>query len=248
MIEIIICDDDDYDLNHTIDILHKILYDMKIEYHITSFLSSNDILNKIQKIDIGVLDIAMKDCNGIELGRKLKEKFPYIKLIYMTNFEEYCIQVINQIHAFSFLCKPLDKYKVQEQIKDAIDSIPKNFIEKEFYKVTDSKNRKYNSIKLYLKDILYLEYIKGQRKALIVLADEVYKCKCIFGNLEKELEPYGFAVNCRGSLVNLSHVQKIKGFILYLDNNRELSIAQKRIVDFKVKMNEFLQEHSFRRE
>lgn len=248
MIEIIICDDNNDDLNHTIDILHKILNDMNIGYHITSFLSANDILNKVQKIDIAVLDIAMKDCNGIELGRKLKEKFPYIKLIYMTNFEEYCMQAINQVHAFSFLCKPLDKHKVQEQIKDAINSIPNDFIEKEFYKVTDSKNRKYNSIKLYLKDILYLEYIKRKRKVLIVLADEVYKCECIFGNLEKELEPYGFAVNSRGSLVNLSHVQKIKGFTLYLDNEEELPIAQKRIVDFKVKMNEFLQENSFRRE
>ena len=42
------------------------------------------------------------------LGRKLKEKFPDVKLVYITSYEEYCMQVINEVHAFSFLCKPLE--------------------------------------------------------------------------------------------------------------------------------------------
>ena len=110
--------------------------------------------------------------------------------------------------------------------------------------MTDSKQREYASIKLKLEDILYFEYIKRQRKAEIVLTDETYECECVFEKLVEELQQYDFVVNCRGNLVNLSYIEKIKGFSIFLDNGKELQIAQKRIVDFRTKMNEFLQRNS----
>lgn len=244
MIEIAVCDDDANDLDYAVNILHEIFTAQNIGYHIKTFLSANEMLNDIRKIDIGILDIAMNELNGIKLGRKLKEKFPDVKLIYITSYEEYCMQAINDVHAFSFLCKPLDSCKMQKQIIEVLNGIPNNIIEKEFYKVTDSKQREYASIKLKLEDILYFEYIKRQRKAEIVLTDETYECECVFEKLVEELQQYDFVVNCRGNLVNLSHIEKIKGFSIFLDNGKELQIAQKRIVDFRTKMNEFLQRNS----
>ena len=244
MIEIAVCDDDANDLDYAVNILHEIFTAQNIGYHIKTFLSANEMLNDIRKIDIGILDIAMNELNGIKLGRKLKEKFPNVKLIYITSYAEYCMQAINDVHAFSFLCKPLDSCKMQKQIIEVLNGIPNNIIEKEFYKVTDSKQREYASIKLKLEDILYFEYIKRQRKAEIVLTDETYECECVFEKLVEELQQYDFVVNCRGNLVNLSHIEKIKGFSIFLDNGKELQIAQKRIVDFRTKMNEFLQRNS----
>lgn len=247
MIEITVCDDDSNDLDYAVNMLHDILTRKNIEYNINSFLFADEMLNNITKIDIGILDIAMKNFNGIDIGRKLKIKFPNVKLLYMTNYKEYCMQAVNQAHAFSFLCKPLDNHIMQQQIIEAIGNIVHIAVKKEFYKVTDSKNMQYSSIKLVLEDILYIEYIKRQRKISITLADKTYECKYTFRNLAKELEQYGFAINCRGMLVNLAHIEKIKGFILYLDNGQELQIAQKRIVNFKIRMNEFLQQNLFRR-
>ena len=202
------------------------------------------MLNSIRKIDIGVLDIAMKGFNGIELGRRLKEKFPHVKLIYITSYEEYCMQAINDVHAFSFLYKPLDNHKMQTQVAEALRGISNTVIEKKFYKVTDSHKREYASIKLKLEDILYFAYIKRQRKAAIVLEDEIYECDCVFEKLAEELRQYDFVVNSRGNLVNFSHVEKIKGFVIFLDNGKKLLIAQKRMVEFREKLNEFLQRNS----
>lgn len=244
MLEIAVCDDDANDLDFAVSILHEIFTAQNIGYNIKTFLSANEMLNNIRKIDIGILDIAMNELNGIKLGRKLKEKFPNIKLIYITSYEEYCMQAINDVHAFSFLCKPLDNCTMQKQIIEVLNSIPNNVIEKEFYKVTDSKQKEYASIKLKLEDILYFEYIKRQRRAAIVLEDETYECECVFEKLVEELKQYDFVVNCRGNLVNLSHIEKIKEFSIFLDNGKELQIAQKRIVDFRSSMNEFLQRNS----
>lgn len=113
MIEIVVCDDDKNDLDNAVNMLHKILENQDKNYKIRAFLSANELLRSRQKIDIGILDIAMDEVNGIRLGRKLKEKFPSIKLIYTTSYEEYCIQAINEVHAFSFLCKPLDNEKLK---------------------------------------------------------------------------------------------------------------------------------------
>lgn len=244
MVEIVVCDDEAEDLKYAAELLHSIFKNQNVPYHITTLLSAREMLETVQKIDIGILDIAMKELNGIEAGRRLKEKFPDIKLIYTTSYEEYCMQAINEVHAFSFLCKPLDCNVMQKQIKELLKGLSDIAIEKEFYKVTDSRKKEYPSMKFNLKEILYFEYIKRQRRAAIVLENEIYECECVFEKLSEELKQYDFAVNCRGNLVNLNHVQRIKGYVLYLDNGTELVIAQKRIVDFRVQMNEFLQRNA----
>ena len=244
MIEIAVCDDDANDLDQAVRMLQSIVSAQDIACNIKTFLSAGEMLDSIKKIDIGILDIAMDELNGIRLGRELKERFPHIKLIYITSYEEYCMQAINDVHAFSFLRKPLDSRKMQKQVAEALAGIPDNVVEKEFYKVTDSRQREYASVKLKLEDILYLEYVKRSRKAAIVLAEETYECECVFKRLVEELQQYDFAVNCRGNLVNLGHIKKIKGFRIFLDNGKELPIAQKRTVDFRIRMNEFLQRNS----
>ena len=65
-------------------------------------MSANQMLENISRIDIGILDISMEELNGIKLGRKLKEKFPDVKLVYITSYEEYCMQVINEVMHFHF--------------------------------------------------------------------------------------------------------------------------------------------------
>ena len=89
MLEIVVCDDDIADLERAVNMLHKIFTSQKIAYHIEQFASANQMLENISNIDIGILDISMEELNGIKLGRKLKEKFPDVKLVYITSYEEY---------------------------------------------------------------------------------------------------------------------------------------------------------------
>ena len=113
-------------------------------------------------------------------------------------------------------------------------------IEKEF-EILDESGTKAGCVCLKLNEILYFEYIKRSRKAAIILEDCRYECECTFENLVEELHPYDFAVNHRGCLINVRHIEKIQGFHIYLDNGKELSLAQKRSSDFREEMNKFLQ-------
>ena len=129
MLEIAVCDDDIADLECAVNMLHKIFTSQKIAYHIEQFASANQMLENISRIDIGILDISMEELNGIKLGRKLKEKFPDVKLVYITSYEEYCMQVINEVHAFSFLCKPLEYDKLELQILELLNQLPDSAVE-----------------------------------------------------------------------------------------------------------------------
>ena len=129
MLEIAVCDDDIADLECAVNMLHKIFTSQKIAYHIEQFASANQMLENISSIDIGILDISMEELNGIKLGRKLKEKFPDVKLVYITSYEEYCMQVINEVHAFSFLCKPLEYDKLELQILELLNQLPDSAVE-----------------------------------------------------------------------------------------------------------------------
>ena len=123
MLEIAICDDDKADLNYAIEMVREVLKYNEIDYNLQFFDSAKEMLGKVRRIDIAILDISMKELNGIELGRALKIRYPEVKLIYTTSYEAYYMQAINDAHAFSFLCKPLEKDALQKQLLDLIKEL-----------------------------------------------------------------------------------------------------------------------------
>ena len=116
-VDIAICDDDSKDLKSVIYILKDIFVERNDECRLQSFHSATDMLEKVNKMDIAILDISMDGMNGIDLGRELKIRFPELRIIYMTSYEQYCMQAINKVHAFSFLCKPLEKEEVKNSVR-----------------------------------------------------------------------------------------------------------------------------------
>lgn len=245
MLEIAICDDDEADLNHAIEMVREIMEHNEISYHLQVFDSAKEMVGKAKRIDIAILDISMKDLNGIELGRALKIRFSEVKLVYTTSFEEYYIQAINDAHAFSFLCKPLERDTLQKQLFDLIKELKHaNCIkEKTFYQVLDDEMQELPAVTLRLNDIIYFEYLKTMRQISIVLEDRSYKCSYVMEQLIEELKCYNFITNCRGQLVNLRHVSKIKGLNIYLYNGEVLTLARRRSAEFRKAMNDFLHDN-----
>lgn len=244
-VDIAICDDDSKDLKSIIDILKDIFAECNDKCSLQSFHSATDMLEKVNKIDIAILDISMEEMNGIDLGRELKKRFPEVRVIYTTSYEQYCMQAVNEVHAFSFLCKPLGKEEVKNQLEELVKKIKQSDdkMEKVFYKVSDSNGKEYPFIKIKLQNIVFFEYVKTKRRIIIVLENAVYEYSYVMEKLVGELEDYGFAVNCRGNLVNLRHISKIKGYDIYMDNGQILALSQKRVAEFKEKMNEFIHNH-----
>ena len=240
MINIAICDDSNSDLKLVGDIIEEILKSREIQYTLYKYTSADKLLEENKKINIVILDIAMPEMNGIELGRKIKEKNANVKLLYITSFQEYCERAINEVHAFSFLCKPIDKAKLERQIEEVVK---REFAQRKikiFFNLKDMLGNNYMTKKVNLEDIYYFEYIKSKRRILMVLENEKYEFAYVMDKLVKELEEHNFAINRRGELVNLAHVSKIKGYDVYLNNGIILSLSQKRATVFKEQLGSYI--------
>lgn len=242
MIQIALCDDDRTDLTQAARLVDEICKNEVVSYELKTYEQGRQMLAADAPIDIGILDIAMSDINGIDLGIALKKRFADIRLIYMTGFEEYCRQAINRAHAFSFLTKPVGYEDMRAQLTELIDRIQEDGSgrKREFRSVTTEGNILLDRRWLYLKEILYFETVKTERNIRIVCRDESYQFPYVMETLVEELAGCGFAVNCRGMLVNMLHIRKIKGYTVYMDNGQELALSQKRKAEFVKQLNAFM--------
>ena len=82
---IAICDDD---LNFIKTIKEHLSFysgEHNADFEIHTFTNSQNLINSNIKFNIAILDVEMPGCNGIELGKILREKNHHIVLMYITS-------------------------------------------------------------------------------------------------------------------------------------------------------------------
>ena len=99
---------------------------------------------------------------------------------------------------------------------------------------------KKNSLALPINSILYFEYVKSGKKIRIVMENAVYEYPDTMHSLEIRMSSYGFETSCRGILVSLRNVAKIKGYEVMLKNGLTVPLSQKRVAQFKKRLNEYI--------
>ena len=110
MINIAVCDDTSKD----IELCSKLLSDYSAEHpeldvELSTYVKSDDLLFDIESgrlFDLFILDIIMPEINGIDLGKKIHEKYPDAALVYVTTSTDYAIEAFS-VYAFQYLLKPI---------------------------------------------------------------------------------------------------------------------------------------------
>jgi DNA-binding NarL/FixJ family response regulator len=88
-----------------------------------SVTDGRSLLEAAEKLqpDVIVLDIAMPQLNGLDAGRKLRQKMPAIKLIFMTmNEDPYLIGEAFRAGASAFLMKQAAGFELIEAIEKVL--------------------------------------------------------------------------------------------------------------------------------
>ena len=244
---IAICDDEEKERNNLSNLINKYCTERQLVYELATFSSGEELIKTGSFFHIIFLDISMKELNGIETGKEIYKRNHKTKIVYVTSYHEYCSQALNTAHAFAYLTKPIQLSDFLEQFGNLVYEIietEKQEIKVEFYNVQEIKNdvitEKYIA-QIPVDDIAYFEYVKSTRKINIHKKNAVYVVSNTMTEIEKKMKIYGFEVPCRGFLINLGWVQKIKGFDIYLQNNIVLPVSQKRIMAIKDALNEYIQ-------
>lgn len=66
-------------------------------------------------VDVAFLDIEMAEMNGLALAKVLKEKRPFINIVFVTGFSEYAVDAFS-LFASGYLLKPVTKEDIQQAL------------------------------------------------------------------------------------------------------------------------------------
>lgn len=143
--------------------------------------------------DVIITDIKMPVMNGIELGKKLREEYPTIKIVFLSGYDEfqYAVEGI-KLNVLSYLLKPISKneieeclYKLKEQLDEEIKAV------NDMSRVSIEYNKNIELMKIsFLNSLLTEQHLQGTE---IALAEFLVTHNLEFLNHEKILFTVRFA-------------------------------------------------------
>ena len=234
LIEIGICEDDVSEREYIKDLVYQYSIDKNIVCKIDSFSTGQELLKENKLYDILFLDVNMPEMDGIELGKKIREKNKVAKIIYITAYANYSFSAFH-VHAFEYLIKPVAKEFFYEKFTEIINYIE---IEEKKVKLYFKKDKSFLTLKA--DEIFYFEAVPSHR-VRIVTNSNVFDIRGTIDQTYCQVENYEFYKCHKSYIVNLLHIIKVEGYTIYLDNQMSLPLAERSAKTFKTEFNLFLQ-------
>lgn len=162
MLQIAVCDDEKLYLNEVLQILHDTLGDTP--NRIQTFQNSAALLAAVEEDgyipNIAVLDIRMDEVDGITLAKQLNRASPTSKVIFISSYSGYLMDVYETEHVY-FVLKPNMEERLPVALQKALASTDN-------VKTLSVKSGSYHQ-RIRLDAILYIERLKHKT---IVHTDE----------------------------------------------------------------------------
>ena len=218
MIKIGICDDEQIVREILKQKVEICLREAGVRADILFFQRGQELLETEEDLDILFLDIEMPEMDGIEAGKKLRQKGNNCKIIVATSMVERFKEAF-YIDAFRFVTKPFEMEEIREALREAFIAAGGN------QTIEAYKNReKYN---ILCRDILYIEATESSVE--FMLKDGKYRKESSLTELEKKLEGNTFFRINRQCIVNMAQIEHYeKGVILINGDTKKVSQRKKK--------------------
>lgn len=233
MYKVIICDDDK-------DICSWIAEKLNKQYENELCISICECAEELleteneQRVqaDIILMDILLKEANGIKIIQQIQENKPELKAIFITGYIDYASDIFCA-NPSSFLIKPLKEEKVYEAVDKVIGEIKEE--EDQSY-VLKSKG---NITRVKFSDILYFE----SEKRVLILHEKkrtVMSYKKL-DEVERELPAY--FLRCHQSyLVNMNQITCFETDRIELYGGKDVPVSRAKRKEAKERFLEFVGE------
>lgn len=214
-------------------------------YNIISFSSPTEMLKNPKMIHLLIIDTERSQLEGydpIEISKKVRSENKGIVLIFISKNKHMILRAVNEAHPFAFLCRPLRKEALicqLEELKGYINfkKIKDDIIRLKIMHISEEGLVEYHYKKFAIKDIYSFEYIN--RKIKVSLCNDEYYFIDTLKNISEKIKKYNFEYCHKSCIVNIEHIEQIKGYEIRMKNGNILKISQKKSNEFRKKIKEF---------
>lgn len=200
MVNIAIVDDSKKDS----ELLQSFLETFKKETNTNLYYDSYDdglkfLENYHLNYDVILLDIEMPLVNGVEVARKIRNKDPFVSIIFITSLRQYVLKGY-EVNALDYIIKPIEYNIFKVKFQKAID-ISNKYVERKI-KFKIGQEHRYVDIM----DILYIE-VTGSYLT-VYTTNTSFKIKGPLYVIADQLGDTHFAMCNSCYLVNMNYVEK----------------------------------------
>ena len=217
-LNIAICDDEQIQIDNLNKMVSEWAMSEGVSVNLKSFHSAEAFLFDYEEnnaYDILLLDVEMKNMDGIQLAKKLRNDGFNGEIIFITSHFEFCGEGY-EVDALHYLIKPVSVSKLNEVIEKAVEKLlvePPSVI----------INCDGETVKLYERDIIYVEaYL---HYITIYTVNGEHRVKENISSFEKKLSNTFYKTH-RSYLVSLKHITRISRTSVTVKGNKELPLSR----------------------
>lgn len=230
MLQIAVCDDEQYDREKIQFLLKQYFETKNLEYTIQLYNSGEEFLSHYEnnvKYDIVFLDISMQELDGIQTASQIRSFHSDTQLVFVTAFIDYALEGY-KVNAVRYIMKDTLNTAIPECMDTILQKMQRTQVSFSFMS---------GETTLYTDNILYIE---SQKHKLLFHYMEpntiqstpaksgltVYQMYEKLDSIEKRLSDYGFLRIHKSYLVNMKHIRRLSNYTAYLDTDEKLPIPR----------------------
>ena len=198
------------------------------EFQTTWFSDGQSFLSKnTEEYNLLFLDIQMPGVNGMELAKEIRKRDRQVLIVFVTNMAQYAIEGYD-VQAYDFILKPLNYCSFSMKFKRICNKLGHDVRDAQIMLVSGATKKR-----VKIAAITYIE-VSGHN-LFIHMTDGDFRMRGSISDMEKRLAAYHF-VRCNVCyLVNLKHIDELRGDFVVVDGS-ELRISYSKKQAF---LNEF---------
>lgn len=155
-----------------------------------------------------------------------------VYLVFLTSHSEFASESYI-IEAYQYILKKDIEERLSPLIERVVHEIKKDYEE---YRWVGTNQRK---IKIYHKDIVCIQKIKGSKYAEYITENGKYMERLSMNQILEQIHSNAFILVDRGHAVNVNHIVRVRGNVIQMDNGEEITVSRVQSSQVKEKITAY---------